>query len=114
MPMFIAMDRPQHTGQRRTVAPKFTPSAMADMEDEIRQRTGEVLDRLPRGKTFDWVDEVSIELTTGMLAILFGFLLQWPTILTLAMFPVLVWMYVRLAIAEEREAERQSHGMLRQ
>ena len=73
LPMFIAMDRPQHTGQRRTVAPKFTPSAMADMETEIRARTGEVLDRLPRGETFDWVEHVSIELTTGMLAILFGF-----------------------------------------
>ena len=43
----------------------------------------------------------------GFVAILFGFLLQWPTILTLLMFPVLVWMYVRLAITEEREAERQ-------
>ena len=73
LPMFIAMDRPQHTGQRRTVAPKFTPSAMKDMEDEIRQRTGELLDTLPRGEVFDWVDTVSIELTTGMLAILFGF-----------------------------------------
>ncbi len=73
LPMFIAMDRPQHTGQRRTVAPKFTPSAMADMETEIRARTGELLDTLPRGEVFDWVDTVSIELTTGMLAILFGF-----------------------------------------
>ena len=73
LPMFIAMDRPEHTGQRRTVAPKFTPSGMAEMEGEIRQRTGELLDRLPRGETFDWVDKVSIELTTGMLAILFGF-----------------------------------------
>lgn len=73
LPMFIAMDRPQHTGQRRTVAPKFTPSAMTDMENEIRQRTGELLDTLPYGETFDWVDKVSIELTTGMLAILFGF-----------------------------------------
>ncbi len=73
LPMFIAMDRPEHTGQRRTVAPKFTPSAMADMEPEIRQRTGELLDSLPRGEVFDWVDKVSIELTTGMLAILFGF-----------------------------------------
>jgi cytochrome P450 len=73
LPMFIAMDRPQHTGQRRTVAPKFTPSAMTDMEGEIRQRTGELLDSLPRGQVFDWVDTVSIELTTGMLAILFGF-----------------------------------------
>ena len=73
LPMFIAMDRPQHTGQRRTVAPKFTPSAVVDMEAEIRARTGEVLDSLPRGEVFDWVDTVSIELTTGMLAILFGF-----------------------------------------
>lgn len=73
LPMFIAMDRPQHTGQRRTVAPKFTPSAMTVMEAEIRHRTGEVLDRLPRGEVFDWVENVSIELTTGMLAILFGF-----------------------------------------
>lgn len=46
----------------------------------------------------------------GFVAILFGFLIQWPTILTLAMFPVLVWMYVRLAITEEREAERQFDG----
>lgn len=73
MPMFIAMDRPKHTGQRRTVAPAFTPSAMAAMESEIRQRTGEVLDSLPQDGAFDWVDSVSIELTTGMLAILFGF-----------------------------------------
>jgi len=73
LPMFIAMDRPEHTGQRRTVAPKFTPSNMADMETEIRARTGEVLDSLPRGEKFDWVDTVSIELTTGMLALLFGF-----------------------------------------
>ena len=73
MPMFIAMDRPKHTGQRRTVAPAFTPTEMKRMEDEIRQRTAEVLDRLPIGEEFDWVDKVSIELTTGMLAILFGF-----------------------------------------
>ncbi|MEE4539162.1 MAG: cytochrome P450 [Erythrobacter sp.] len=73
LPMFIAMDRPQHTGQRRTVAPKFTPSAMTAMEPQIRKRTGELLDMLPRGEVFDWVDTVSIELTTGMLAILFGF-----------------------------------------
>ena len=73
LPMFIAMDRPKHTGQRRTVAPKFTPSAMTAMEVEIRRRTGELLDSLPRGETFDWVETVSIELTTGMLAILFGF-----------------------------------------
>ncbi len=38
---------------------------------------------------------------------MFGFLLQWPTLLTLAMFPILVWMYVRLAIAEEHDAQRE-------
>jgi protein-S-isoprenylcysteine O-methyltransferase Ste14 len=40
----------------------------------------------------------------GFVMIMFGFLLQWPTLLTLAMFPVLVWMYARLARAEERDA----------
>ena len=40
----------------------------------------------------------------GFAMVMLGFLLQWPTILTLAMFPVLVWMYVRLARQEEREA----------
>jgi protein-S-isoprenylcysteine O-methyltransferase Ste14 len=38
--------------------------------------------------------------------IMFGFLLQWPTILTLAMFPVLCFMYWRLALTEEKEAQR--------
>lgn len=73
MPMFIAMDRPKHTGQRRTVAPAFTPSEMARMRENIRTRTAEILDSLPVGETFDWVDSVSIELTTQMLAILFDF-----------------------------------------
>ncbi len=73
LPMFIAMDRPKHTGQRRTVAPAFTPAEMKRLEDDIRARTGQRLDALPRGEVFDWVGEVSIPLTTGMLAILFGF-----------------------------------------
>ncbi|MBX9732250.1 MAG: cytochrome P450, partial [Sphingomonas sp.] len=47
MPMFIAMDRPKHTGQRRTVAPAFTPSEMVRMTDNIRLRTAEILDSLP-------------------------------------------------------------------
>jgi len=41
---------------------------------------------------------------TGFVLIMFGFLLQWPTIITLIMFPILIWMYVRLARSEEREA----------
>ena len=73
MPMFIAMDRPKHTGQRRTVAPAFTPSEMVRLTETIRMRTSEVLDSLPWGDEFDWVDTVSIELTTQMLAILFDF-----------------------------------------
>ncbi len=73
LPMFIAMDRPEHTGQRRTVAPAFTPAEIERMSVEIRARTAAVLDSLPWGEQFDWVERVSIELTTGMLAILFGF-----------------------------------------
>lgn len=43
----------------------------------------------------------------GFVAILIGFLFQWPTILTLAMFPILVVMYWRLSLAEERQAEAE-------
>ena len=73
LPMFIAMDRPDHTGQRRTVAPAFTPAEIGYLATEVRMRTAAVLDSLPYGEEFDWVEKVSIELTTGMLAILFGF-----------------------------------------
>jgi cytochrome P450 len=73
MPMFIAMDPPKHTGQRRTVAPSFGPSEVAAMRAEIQARTAEVLDSLPVGEPFDWVEKLSIELTTGMLAKLFDF-----------------------------------------
>jgi cytochrome P450 len=73
MPMFIARDRPVHTGQRRTVAPAFTPSEMTRMSGDIRRRTADMLDSLPWNTPFDWVDTVAIELTTQMLAILFDF-----------------------------------------
>ncbi|MGE0114939.1 MAG: isoprenylcysteine carboxylmethyltransferase family protein [Steroidobacteraceae bacterium] len=43
----------------------------------------------------------------GFIVIMFGFLLQWPTLLTLLMFPVLVWMYVRLAVSEEQQAAHE-------
>jgi cytochrome P450 len=52
LPMFIAMDPPKHDEQRKL----------------IRERAGKILDALPIGETFDWVDRVSIELTTQMLA----------------------------------------------
>ncbi len=73
LPMFIAMDRPDHTAERRVIAPAFTPAEMTRMTEDIRRRTAEVLDSLPIGESFDWVDKVSIELTTQMLAILFDF-----------------------------------------
>jgi cytochrome P450 len=70
---FIRMDPPRHTEQRKTVAPAFTPSNLKNLEATIRQRTGAVLDGLPHGETFDWVTDVSVELTTMMLATLFDF-----------------------------------------
>jgi cytochrome P450 len=73
MPMFIAMDRPKHTEERRVIAPAFTPGEMERTAIDIRRRTSELLDSLPVGQSFDWVDKVSIELTTQMLAILFDF-----------------------------------------
>lgn len=43
----------------------------------------------------------------GFILIMIGFLFQWPTLLTLGMFPVLVWMYLRLAGSEEREVRAE-------
>ncbi len=73
LPNFIRMDPPRHTEQRRTVAPIVAPSNLANMEGLIRSRTAQVLDGLPRGEAFDWVDRVSTELTALMLATLFDF-----------------------------------------
>lgn len=72
LPMFIQEDPPKHDEQRMAVAPKFTPRALANMEDLIRQRAGKILDGLPRNEEFNWVKEVSVELTGQMLATLFG------------------------------------------
>lgn len=73
MPMFIAMDPPNHTAQRKTVAPAFGPAEVERMRRDTNQRTSDILDTLPIGKPFDWVQNLSIELTTQMLAILFDF-----------------------------------------
>ena len=73
MASFIGMDPPEHTGQRKAVAPIVAPANLRNMEATIRERTQTVLDSLPRNETFDWVDRVSIELTTMMLATLFDF-----------------------------------------
>jgi cytochrome P450 len=70
---FIAMDQPRHGAQRKTVAPMFTPTHLDELAISIRKRSAECLDNLPRGEVFDFVDKVSIELTTQMLAVLFDF-----------------------------------------
>ncbi len=70
---FIAMDPPEHTKRRRTVAPAFTPAEMVRLSGIVRERTVELLDSLPVGEEFDWAERVSVQLTTGMLATIFDF-----------------------------------------
>ncbi|HRK63159.1 MAG TPA: cytochrome P450 [Terricaulis sp.] len=73
LPMFIAMDPPKHDVQRKTVSPIVAPNHLAHLEPIIRERAGKLLDEAPRGEVFNWVDKISIELTTQMLATLFDF-----------------------------------------
>lgn len=73
LPMFIAMDQPKHDIQRQTVAPIVASNSLSQMQELIRERTQYVLDSVPIGEEFSWVDTVSIELTTMMLATLFDF-----------------------------------------
>ena len=70
---FIAMDAPKHDDQRKAVSPIVAPQNLALMEIGIRERCIKVLDNLPRNEPFNWVDRVSVELTTQMLATLFDF-----------------------------------------
>ena len=91
LPMFIAMDPPKHDAQRKVVSPIVSPQNLAQMEGLIRSRICEIFDALPIGETFDWVDRVSIELTTQMLATLFDFpfedrrkLTRWSDVATAA------------------------------
>jgi cytochrome P450 len=70
---FIAMDPPRHDEQRKTVTPSVAPTNLATMEPLIRERVIDILDNLPVGETFNWVDKVSVELTARMLATLFDF-----------------------------------------
>ena len=70
---FINMDPPGHDIQRKTVSPAVAPMRLAEMAPQIRERAGVILDSLPIGEPFDWVDLVSKELTTMTLATLFDF-----------------------------------------
>ncbi|MCZ6501228.1 MAG: cytochrome P450 [Gammaproteobacteria bacterium] len=73
MPNFISMDPPKHDVQRMAVTNVVAPLNLAKLEPIIRERAGKILDSLPIGEEFNWVDLVSIELTTQMLATLFDF-----------------------------------------
>jgi cytochrome P450 len=70
---FITMDGARHQAHRRVAQPVASPRNLAVLEPLIRERVREILGGLPIGETFDWVDRVSIELTTSMLATLFDF-----------------------------------------
>jgi cytochrome P450 len=72
LPMFIAMDPPKHDVQRKTVSPAVSPANLQVLGPLIRERAGQILDGLPIGEEFDWVDKVSMELTAMTLATLFG------------------------------------------
>jgi len=91
LPMFIAMDPPKHDIQRKIVTPVVSPSNLQVLGPIIRERAGKILDSLPIGVPFDWVDKVSIELTTMTLATLFDFpfeerrkLTRWSDVVTAA------------------------------
>jgi cytochrome P450 len=71
--MFIAMDDPEHGEKRKTVAPALAPSEIAKLAGPLRERTAKLLDSLPVDEPFDWVEKISIELTTQMIATLFNF-----------------------------------------
>jgi cytochrome P450 len=89
LPMFIAMDPPKHDVQRKAVTPAVSPANLAYLGPIIRERAGRILDDLPVGEEFDWVDKVSIELTAMTLATLFDFpfeerrkLARWSDVVT--------------------------------
>lgn len=70
---FIASDEPKHSRDRRAVQAAVAPARLSELEDLVRQRAGAILDSLPIGEEFNWVELVSKELTTQMLATLFDF-----------------------------------------
>ena len=70
---FIAMDKPKHDEQRKSVNGITNPNNLQHFGEIIRKRTSNLLDSLPVGEEFDWVSTVSIELTTQMLATMFDF-----------------------------------------
>ena len=85
----LSMDPPDHEIHRGAVSEGVSPANLALLEPLIRQRAGAILDSLPIGVEFDWVDKVSIELTAMTLATLFDYpqekrrqLTHWSNIMT--------------------------------
>ena len=108
-PSFISMDPPRHDEQRKTVSPAVAPANLHQMAPVIRERAGLILDSLPIGEEFDWVDLVSKELTAMTLATLFDFpfedrrkLTHWSDMMTNApgFGPVKSWDHKRDEVAE--------------
>jgi cytochrome P450 len=108
-PSFIAIDPPRHDEQRKAVTPVVAPANLQRMAPVIRERAGAILDGLPIGTPFDWVDKVSKELTAMTLATLFDFpfeerrrLTHWSDMMTKAPGhgPVIIWEQKRAEIDE--------------
>ena len=86
---FINMDEPEHKKQRLAVSSSVAPKNLAELQPLIRDRAADILDNLPVGETFNWVELVSVDLTARMLATLFGFpyeqrgkLIEWSDLTT--------------------------------
>lgn len=73
LPMFMAMDDPLHNYFRRLFLPVFQNRNIADLEEIIRDKTRHILSALPLNERINWVEHVSIELTSQILAVIFDF-----------------------------------------
>jgi cytochrome P450 len=108
---FITMDGDKHDAYRKVAQPVASPRNLRVLEPLIRQRACEILDGLPVGETFDWVDRVSIELTTSMLATLFDFPYEQRRKLTLWSEMATTRPDVGLGTMDVTEEERQASLM---
>ena len=102
---FISLDPPRHDAQRKAVAPMFSTPSLAELEPLIRARAAAILDELPIGQTFDFVDRVAVELTSQMLATLFDFPFEQRRLLPRFSD------YLLSPRAEEAESQRQQTEM---
>ncbi|MEZ5111745.1 MAG: cytochrome P450 [Microbacteriaceae bacterium] len=113
----LSMDPPKHGIHRGAVSEGVAPARLAELEPLIRERIGAILDGLPIGEEFDWVDKVSMELTAMTLATLFDYpqekrrqLTFWSDVMTVSPGPGQI-----VETAEERMAAIQDfYGMIAQ